>query len=231
MVNRVQKLWSSLKQVDVSTFVGETGELFFDSDTGIIRRSDGVTLGGIPIFVSGSSASALFQNTAPAAPTNGLLWYNPDTNTLSVYDSGVWESVVGGGSTLGDLSDVDTVNTQDGDVLVYNSTSSTFENTPLNLTGGALNQVLVKQSGSDYDYQWEDMIIQIPDQAYTKLLDQVSSTVLYLGEAIPESLEANAVWRIQKILFDASGNVDEVRFASTGEFDQIWNNRLALTYI
>lgn len=133
-------------------------------------------------------------------------------------------------SSINDLSDI-TINTPANyDVLLFNSGTSVFENRALNLTGGTINQVLVKQSADPLDYAWEDMIINVDDKAYTKLLDQVDAETLYLGEAIPESLEAAAVWRIQKITFDASGNVLEVRFAEGGLFDQIWNNRLALTY-
>jgi hypothetical protein len=117
------------------------------------------------------------------------------------------------------------------EVLTYDATSSAFRNKNLKLTGGAASQVLVKQSNANYDYRWEDMIINLPDSTYTKLLDQASSTVLYLGEAAPESLEASSVWRIQKILFKANGDVESVRFADAGLFDQVWNNRAALTYV
>jgi hypothetical protein len=97
----------------------------------------------------------------------------------------------------------------------------------INLTGGTSNQVLVKKSGTDYDYQWEDLII---DPTYTKLLDDTVANTIYLGEAVPSSAESSAVWRIQKIVLDASGNVDSVRYAAGGTFNQIWNNRASLTY-
>lgn len=133
-------------------------------------------------------------------------------------------------ATLNDFTDV-TINTPaDYDVLMYNSGTLQFENRNINLTGGTANQVLVKQSANPLDYAWEDMIINVEDKAYTKLLDQVTAELLYLGEAIPESLESAPAWRIQKITFDSSGNVLEVRFAEGGLFDQIWNNRALLTY-
>jgi len=136
-------------------------------------------------------------------------------------------------SSINDIGDVDLVNIQDNQTLIYNSGTAKFENVSINLTGGTANQILVKQSGSDYDYQWEDLNITLPTETvYTKLLDDASTTsTLYLGEALPESIESNPVWRIQKIVFDASGNVDSVRFAGTGTFTQIWNDRTSLTYI
>jgi hypothetical protein len=99
-----------------------------------------------------------------------------------------------------------------------------------NLAGGTENQILVKKSATNYDFDWEDMIINWPPTNYTKLLDQYSTTVLYLGEALPETLETAPLWRIQRIIFDSNGDVDEVRFANGGEFNQIWTNRYSLTY-
>lgn len=133
-------------------------------------------------------------------------------------------------SSISNINDVNLVNIQDNQTLIYNSSTSKFENANINLTGGSVNQILVKQSGSEYDYQWEDLNITAP--VYTKLLDDVSTTsTLYLGEALPDSIEINPVWRIQQIVFDASGNVDSVRYAGTGTFTQIWENRTSLTYL
>lgn len=263
---------SRVNGVDPFTFVGDEFRLFYNPDTKSIRISDGTTPGGLPIAggSGGSSAeaiysistppatpnglmwynpntdtlsvasagswipvndqvsTAIFTNVTPAATTNGLIWYNPDTNQLAISDTGAWVTITGA-SSLADLSDVTLTTPAAGDALMYQSGS--FRNVPLNLTGGATNQILVKKSGSNYDYQWEDMIINLPDQTYTKLLDQASSTVLYLGEAVPDSLENQAVWRIQKILFDVNGDVDAVRYAEGGLFNQIWNNRASLVYI
>lgn len=262
---------SRVNNVDPFSFIGDEFRLFFNPETKSIRLSDGITPGGIDISGGGGggSATALYTtltppatpdgliwfnpsndqmsvasggswvsltspstvvvtNVAPTPSPDGLLWYNPDTTTLSIADSLAWVSVTGAKS-LNDLTDVNLTSPQNNDVLMYSG--GEFKNIPLNLTGGTTNQILVKKSGTNYDYQWEDMIINLPDQTYTKLLDQVSSTVLYLGEAVPESLENQAVWRIQKIVFDSNGDVDSIRYAEGGLFDQIWNNRASLIYI
>jgi hypothetical protein len=95
------------------------------------------------------------------------------------------------------------------------------------LEGGTVNQVLVKKSGDDYDYQWENVII---DPVYTKIIDDTIAGVMYLGEAAPGTATNAPAWRIKKIIFDVSGNVDEVRFAAGGLFSQIWDARISLTY-
>jgi hypothetical protein len=192
---------SRRNQSDGDTRIGELDRLWYDPKTNTIRISDGSTPGGIIVGGgTGGPAVAAYQITPPAAPTNGMLWYNPSSEILSVYSGGSWIQV-----------------TLDPDI-----------NT--NLAGGTENQILVKKSATNYDFDWEDMIINWPPTNYTKLLDQYSTTVLYLGEALPETLETAPLWRIQRIIFDSNGDVDEVRFANGGEFNQIWTNRYSLTY-
>lgn len=140
----------------------------------------------------------------------------------------VVQTIIG---SIKDATDVQLANIQNNEFLTYNSNIQKFVNVSLNLTGGSNNQILVKKSGSDYDYEWEDMVIDFTPPSLTKIIDEVSANVTYLGEAVPNSVEANAVWRIQKILFDANGGVDEIRFANGGLFNQIWNNRASLTYV
>lgn len=225
-MSHVQEFWSSRKNnADPDQFVGGTARLFYNPISRTIRVSDGTTPGGLPL-ASSSGSGVIYDSVEPGSGTNGDLWFDPDTGVLHVYSSGAWLSVAGV-STLNDLTDVTLAAVQERDVLMYQT--GTFQNIALNLHSGSSNQILVKKSNTDYDYEWEDMIIQTP--IYTKLLDQVNATTLYLGEAAPESLEASAVWRIQRIIFDADGNVEEVRFADGGIFDQIWNNRTGLAYV
>ncbi len=126
------------------------------------------------------------------------------------------------------LDDVKITSPNDGDAIIYNSVTNRYTNVPIRLSGGTTQQVLVKLSEDDYDYEWQDMIISAP--VYTKLIDDATTpTVTFIGEAIPGSVDSAPVWRIQKIQFDSSGNVDSVKFASNS-FDQIWLNRTSLTY-
>jgi len=49
--NRTHLLFSSRKQVDPTTYIGEEGRLFYNQDTGEMRLSDGVTPNGKPVKV------------------------------------------------------------------------------------------------------------------------------------------------------------------------------------
>jgi hypothetical protein len=237
----VQKIKSGrIITVQAETYVGDKGIIFYDENTPELRLSDGVTPGGIP-FTSGSSGYVLVTATNTRLggvkiganiniEPDGTISIAPVPTNISDLNNDV--GFLTTGSDLNSFSDVDIVNIQNGQTLIYNSSTSKFENTSINLTGGSANQILVKQSGSDYDYQWENLNITLPTQVYTKLIDDVSTvSTLYLGEAVPESVESDPVWRIQKIVFDANGNVDSVRFAGTGTFTQVWNDRVSLTYL
>jgi hypothetical protein len=60
------------------------------------------------------------------------------------------------------------------------------------------------------------------------LVDKVSSTLTYVGSAIPGSLTSEAKWQIQRVqgttlvtVLFANGNAD---------FTNIWDNRASLSY-
>jgi hypothetical protein len=58
-------------------------------------------------------------------------------------------------------------------------------------------------------------------------VDVASSTIIYIGEASFSSSESSPFWKIKKI--DTSFGVS-IKLASNN-YDQIWNNRAALTYV
>lgn len=64
------------------------------------------------------------------------------------------------------------------------------------------------------------------DDASGLIVDQASSTVIYLGEGLFGALTSEAKWKIKKI--DLSSGV--VITAASNDFDQIWDNRASLTY-
>lgn len=63
-----------------------------------------------------------------------------------------------------------------------------------------------------------------------KLLEwDTVGNVTYLGYAVPGSLTSNAVWAIKR--FIESGNDGSAKWADgNNSFDNVWNNRLSLTY-
>lgn len=68
------------------------------------------------------------------------------------------------------------------------------------------------------------------DMQYAKRLDSVSSTEMYKGEAAVGSLTTSALWRIQKIIFGNDGDVTITWADGNANFDNIWDNRLSLSY-
>lgn len=59
--------------------------------------------------------------------------------------------------------------------------------------------------------------------------DEVSSTLAYYGEAATGTSGATALWRIRRIT--TAGTVVTVEWADgDGQFNNIWNNRAALSY-
>jgi hypothetical protein len=60
-------------------------------------------------------------------------------------------------------------------------------------------------------------------------IDDVDSSTTYIGEASFGSSEASAVWRIYKLAL--SGTVTSITWADgNDEFDNVWNDRLSLSY-
>jgi len=206
---------------DGETYVHQLDRLWYDSNTNTIRIGDG-TPGGIIV----SSATGGGIETDPifiASPAFGITagdiinWDAAETDPVFTASDAF-------GIAAGDITNWNTAyGWGDHSLAGYALTAD------INLEGGIANQVLVKQSGTNNDYVWEDLITYEP--VYTKLIDDASvSLTTYLGEALPNGLEANAVWRIKEIIFDANLEVDSVRYAAGGLFDQIWDDRLGLTY-
>ena len=61
-------------------------------------------------------------------------------------------------------------------------------------------------------------------------VDVADTTTTYVGEASPKVSEASAFWKIKKI--STSGNITSITWADgNDEFDNVWDNRVSLTYI
>ena len=58
-----------------------------------------------------------------------------------------------------------------------------------------------------------------------------SGNLLYVGVAHPTQATSDAVWQIRKFAYDGSGNLLSVKYADgRKDFNQIWDNRAALSY-
>ena len=77
------KLYSDkMGATDPSTYIGREGELFYDQDTGALRRSDGSTPGGISI--PGSGLSNIVEDTTPQLGGNLDAQGNDITNIADI---------------------------------------------------------------------------------------------------------------------------------------------------
>lgn len=74
----------------------------------------------------------------------------------------------------------------------------------------------------------EDLAVAMKPQ-YAVLLDTVSDTVFYVGEADPGSLTSEAVWRIKKVT-SVSGDISVEWADGSSTFSQVWDDRLSLSY-
>lgn len=68
------------------------------------------------------------------------------------------------------------------------------------------------------------------EPVYTVRYDEVSSTVAYKGDAVPNSTEASSVWRIRKIVITNGVDVTITWASGNENFDKVWNDRLTYTY-
>jgi len=98
----------------------------------------------------------------------------------------------------------------------------------------AQRTVLVDKFGNKYDDS-NPLPVSIPGGGGGSTVvdlelrfDQVSTNLMYLGEAIIGSLESQAKWKIRKV--EIIGAAISIKWAS-GNFDQIWNDRAGLIYV
>lgn len=65
--------------------------------------------------------------------------------------------------------------------------------------------------------------------AYKSLIDEVSSSVSYIGKAVAGSSTSDPVWQIQRITI--SGSLTAIEYAAgTTSFNQVWSSRAGLSY-
>ena len=70
--------------------------------------------------------------------------------------------------------------------------------------------------------------VSTTDTQYTTLLDEVSATLSYIGEAPPNSSMSAPVWRMRRL--DTTSGVQLYYADGNTRFDNVWDNRASLTY-
>lgn len=61
-------------------------------------------------------------------------------------------------------------------------------------------------------------------------LDQVGSDTTYIGEALPGASLSSPVWRIKRVV-EVDSDVTITWADGNGNLDNVWDDRLSLTYI
>jgi hypothetical protein len=65
---------------------------------------------------------------------------------------------------------------------------------------------------------------------FSTLIDEASSSVIYIGEAVPGSATSAALWLIKKINI-TGGFVSILCANGSSDYNQIWDDRSSLTYV
>lgn len=90
----VQKIKSGRVKIDVDSFIGERGTIFYDEEIGDFRLSDGVTPGGIPLVFNsgggGSGSSTTMSANPPAGAAPGDFWFNTAEQQLYIRYANSW---------------------------------------------------------------------------------------------------------------------------------------------
>jgi hypothetical protein len=89
----------------------------------------------------------------------------------------------------------------------------------------------VPVSGPLTNAQLRATAVPVADQPalVVELIDQASGTITYFGQAAPGTATSAASWRIQRM--SVSGTVTTFQYANGNlNFDNVWDNRAALTY-
>ena len=64
---------------------------------------------------------------------------------------------------------------------------------------------------------------------YELKIDETDGSVFYAGQALPGTATSAAGWQIQRITLGAN-SIDVVFADGNSNFDNIWDNRLGLSY-
>ena len=68
------------------------------------------------------------------------------------------------------------------------------------------------------------------EMAYAKQTDFVTDNLIYRGEAAVGSATSASAWRIRKLIIGNDGDVSETWADGNANFDNVWDDRLSLTY-
>ena len=100
---RSLRLLSSSESISRQKY--SSGEIFYDQNNKTLRIMDGVRPGGYKLLRADLSnleteIGATSTSTAPTTSVIGTLWFDPNTETLNVYNGTEWINITGAGGGL-----------------------------------------------------------------------------------------------------------------------------------
>lgn len=113
-----RKVKAGLVKSEITAFVGEEGNIFFNIATGELRLSDGVTPGGLPIGGGGGGGPGTITVEENGVAKGSVTRLNFANSTVTV--SGTTANIIapsgGGGGGSGSLNEISTI-TEDNTLL------------------------------------------------------------------------------------------------------------------
>ena len=123
-MGQVRKIKAGLVKIPIDQFVGEDGHIFFDTDDGTLRLSDGVTPGGSILSSAGGGSGLQLGTTAATALAGNTALFD------GVYDSLTSKPTLFSGD-YGDLTNQPTIPTDYGDHSTQGYLTSYTETDPI----------------------------------------------------------------------------------------------------
>lgn len=200
-----------LLRFNVNT-AGSTGDLYISSF--------------FPKALSAGGGGNSFETIQTDAGTNPVASSSSDTLTLTSSDGSITITGNSGTDTIDLIANGSGGGA--GTIEVTKNSGAIISTRPqLNfIEGDGISLNIVDDVGND---QVDITITSESELKYAKQVDDVSGTTLYIGEAIAGTALSAASWRISKVVFTG----DDVSVTwSDGDtnFNNIWDNRLSLTY-
>jgi hypothetical protein len=136
------------------------------------------------------------------------------------------------------LDDVAVSGLSNNDVLSYDTVSGKWVNLPVTAAAGDTYLTVADFEiimGASVTALVGGEAVITTEQKYTKRIDftypTTASDVIYKGEAMVNSATSAAVWQISKTTINnVDGDVVEIWADGDALYDNIWDNRLSITY-
>lgn len=182
MAQWFRKIKAGLVKDEISNFVGEEGNIFFNVNTGEFRLSDGVTPGGLPIGGGGGGGGpALITVEQNGTPKGSVTRLNFTNSTVTV--SGTTANITapsgggGGGGGGGSLNEVSTIDKNNNWLnRVFLPDAIRFDDALFTVTNIGNSDVKIGLNSGGYRFP-------VPQfHGFTRVGDELIYTVIDSGE-------------------------------------------------